>query len=116
MEEESKVERLVSNVKLYAETKLDLAILNVQDKLSGVVALIASYLLMTVFGFFIMLFLSMGIAWYIGEKTGDASMGYFSIAGFYLIVVIVLYIFREKLIKAPIVNAILKVVSIHEED
>jgi hypothetical protein len=116
MEEKNKIERLISNIKLYAESKLDLAIINIQDKLSGVVALIASYLLLAFIAFFIILFLSLGAAWYIGETTGVPSMGYFSLAGFYLVTAILIYIFREKLIMAPIINAIIKVITIHEED
>ena len=98
MEEQNKVERLISNIKLYAESKLDLVLINAQDKMSDIVGSIASYLLIAVLGFFILLFLSIGAAWFIGEKTGDPSMGFFSLAGFYLLLAIIVYLAKDKLI------------------
>jgi tetrahydromethanopterin S-methyltransferase subunit C len=62
------------------------------------------------------LFISLGIAWYIGDRTGDPSMGFFSLAGFYILLAVIAYFTRDKLIKAPIINAIIKKIAIHEED
>jgi len=116
MEEQNSIERLVSNVKLYAESRIDLAIINVQDKISDVCGTIVSYLLIAVFAFFVLLFLSVGCAWYIGERTGDPSMGFFSLAGFYMLLVLVFYFAKDKLVKTPVVNSIIKKITINEED
>lgn len=116
MEEKNKLESLVSRAKEYAEARFDLMLLNLQDKVSDMAASIASVLLMAVFSFFILLFLSIGAAWYIGEQTGNPSMGFFSLAGFYLVLVLVVYFAKDKIIKTPIVNAILKKITLNEQD
>jgi len=116
MEEKSKLESMLGKIRKYAEARFDLAILNVQDKISDVFASIASVLLMVFIGFFVVLFISLGIAWYIGDRTGDPSMGFFSLAGFYLLLALVVYFTREKLIKTPIINALIKKITIHEEN
>jgi hypothetical protein len=116
MEEKSKLESLLGKIRQYAEARFDLAILNVQDKISDVFASVASILLMVFIGFFILLFISLGVAWYIGDRTGDPSMGFFSLAGFYILLALIVYFTRDKLIKAPIINSIIKKITIHEED
>jgi uncharacterized membrane protein YqjE len=116
MEEKSKVERLLSNVEEYAETRYDLALLNAQEKAGNVISSMASGMLLTVFSLFVLLFVSIGGAWALGEYFHSPSIGFFSIAGFYLLVAILVYVNREKWIRLPIMNALLRKINIHEED
>jgi hypothetical protein len=63
-----------------------------------------------------LMFISIGGAWYLGEYLQSPSIGFLSVAGFYLLITIILYVNREKWIKLPIINAILKKITIHEND
>ena len=110
------MEKLFSDVKEYAETKLDLVALNVEDKASDIAASAASVVTLGIVAIFILLFLSLGAAFIIGHYLHDASIGFFCLAGFYLLVFIVLYYNRAKWIKTPLVNSILKKIHFHEED
>jgi hypothetical protein len=63
-----------------------------------------------------LLFASIGAAWLLGEYLNSPSIGFFSVAGFYLLVTFVLYINKEKWIRLPIINSILKKITFHEND
>ena len=115
MEEKTKIEHLFTSIKLYTETRYDLLVLNTQDKVSEILASMASVLFLAVFGFLILLFLSLGAAWYIGELTGEPSMGFFILGGFYALVMMLCYIMKEKWIRLPIINAIIKKITIREQ-
>ncbi|MDF2438382.1 MAG: hypothetical protein K0Q95_2758 [Bacteroidota bacterium] len=116
MEEQNKLEKMVSDIKEYAETRFDIIVLNTQDKATHVISSIATSVIMGVLGFFILIFLSIGGAWSLGEYFNSPSIGFFSVAGFYLLVTILLYVNREKWIKMPIINSILKKITFHEND
>ncbi len=113
---ENKLEKMVSDIKEYAETRFDIVVLNTQDKATHVISSIASAVIMGVLGFFILIFISIGIAWSLGEYFHSPSIGFFSIAAFYLLVTLLLYVNREKWIKMPIINSILKKITFHEND
>ena len=116
MEEKNNVERLLKHAEEYAETRFDLAVLNVQEKTGNVLSSVASGFLLTVFSLFVILFASIGGAWMLGEHFHDPSIGFFSIAGFYLVIAVLIYVNREKWIRLPIMNALIRKINIHEED
>ncbi len=116
MEEKNKVERLLQHVEEYAETRIDLVALNVQDKLGSVLSSIASIVILWILSVFIFLFASVGAAWWIGDYFNSPSIGFFAIAGFDLLVAALVYFNREKWIKLPITNALIKKINFHEED
>jgi hypothetical protein len=116
MEEQNKLEKMVSDIKEYAETRFDIIVLNTQDKATHVISSIATSVILGVLGFFILVFVSIGGAWALGEYFNSPSIGFFSVAGFYLLVAILLYINREKWIQMPIINSILKKITFHEND
>jgi uncharacterized membrane protein YqjE len=116
MEETNRLEKMATDIKEYAETRLDIMVLNAQDKAANVVSSIATALIMVILGGFILLFLSIGAAWYLGEYLQKPSIGFLSVAVFYLLVASVLYFNREKWIQLPIINAIIKKVTFHEND
>ena len=116
MEEKNKVEKLFTDVKEYAETKLDLAVLSVQDKGSDLLGSAASIIVIGIVILFVLLFLSLGAALIIGHCFHNPSMGFFLIAGVYILLGIIIYFSRKKLIKMPVVNALLKNINFHEED
>ncbi|MFL5764092.1 MAG: phage holin family protein [Bacteroidia bacterium] len=116
MEGKNKVEQLLKHAEEYAETRFDIAVLNMQEKTGNVLSSMASAVLVTVFSLFVILFASIGGAWLIGEYFKSPSIGFFSIAGFYLLLGLIIYMNREKWIKLPIMNALLRKINIHEED
>ncbi len=116
MEVPSKVENLIDHAKEYAENKLDLIALNVQDKASDVVSSIIAGLVLGIVSILILMFLSIGAAWWLGQILGSPSIGFFCIAGFYILLGIVVYSSREQLIRLPIINFLIKKINFNEKN
>lgn len=116
MEEKNKLEKMFTDIKDYAETRIDIIALNTQDKASQVISSVASIAILGTLGLFILLFASVGAAWSLGEYLNSPSIGFFSVAGFYFLLMLVLFVNREKWIKLPIINAILKKITFHENN
>ena len=110
-EEKSKINILVDHAKEYVETTVDLMKTEAVDRISTAASSFASAIILAVTGIFFLLFASVGCAYAIARSTGSTAAGFFSVAGFYLLVSLVIYASREKWIKIPIVNAILKLLT-----
>ena len=115
MEDRSKLETFVEHAKDYAEARLELVKLDASAKISNVVSSIASAVVIGLVGLFALLFVSIGTAWWIGQANNNPSMGFFIVAGFYVVVGIVLYLLRNS-IKIPILNQLLHAMHYDEEE
>jgi hypothetical protein len=92
----------------YLETRMDLYRLRAIDKSSDVVSSIAARLVIALFIASFFLMLNIGLALLIGRAIGEIYYGFFIVAGFYLVVIAILYSLRDKWLKAPISNLIIK--------
>src|SRR5688572_8046476 len=99
MEGKNKVESLLSNVEQYAETRFDLALLSMQEKMGNVISSAVSAVLLSVFGLFVLLFASIGGAWWLGEYVQSPSIGFFAVAGLYLLIAFIIYLNRDRWIR-----------------
>ena len=102
------VESLVDSVKDYVDTRLDLLKLKGIDKSSSFLSLLISMLVIILIGFLSVIFLSIGIALLLGDLLGNSYYGFFIVTGLYVITGLVLYSSREKLLKTPIANSMIK--------
>ncbi|MFI5218579.1 MAG: phage holin family protein [Bacteroidia bacterium] len=116
MEEKNKIEELTGSIKQYVETRFDIIVLNLQDRISDVLSSVAATISVIVLGLFFILFLSAGLAWVIGLQLGNIATGFFSIAGVYLLLGLLVIANRDKWIKLPLINEFLKKVNINEKD
>ena len=107
MEEEYSLKKTADHIKQYAESKMELFRLEIADRIANTVSSLSSIILITVFSLFIFMFLSIGAAMWINKTYNDSSMGFFVVGGFYLLITIILYAFREKFIKVPVINILL---------
>ena len=92
----------------YLETRYDLVRLKTIDKSSDVLSSTAAFIIITVAVLFFLLMASIGLALYLGYRFDSLYLGFFCVAGFYLLVIIVLYATRKQLIKMPIYNSIIR--------
>jgi hypothetical protein len=89
---------MIETIKEYATKRIDLLKIEATEKSSlsaGVIAYLV--VLLVAFGFFIILF-NFGIAFLIGRAMGDQSYGFLIVAGFYLLVMIIIMIFKKKIV------------------
>jgi len=102
------VELLVEKVKDYAETRIELLRLKAIDKSSSFLSLLIAMIVVILVGFISFMILSVGLALLLGDLLGKAYYGFFIVAGIYLITGLVLYSTRDKLLKSPMANSMIK--------
>ncbi len=108
MEDNAKLmESLLERATEYGKSSLALAKLKALDKTSDVVSSVVPQIIVFLFFASFMLFISLGLAFWLGEVLGATSLGFFAIAAFYGIVAIVIYFFIPKL-KRRMCNYIIK--------
>ncbi|QQV04016.1 MULTISPECIES: phage holin family protein [Chryseobacterium] len=89
---------MIETIKEYASKRIDLLKIEATEK-SSISAGVIAYLviLLVAFGFFIILF-NFGLAFLIGKALNDYSLGFLIIAGFYLLIMILVVIFKKKIV------------------
>ena len=115
MELKNKAEKLWSHVKEYLETRFNLASLAIREKISEVLSSIAAAFILGLFLIFIFLFAGIGTALWLGNYFGSAAIGFFCVTGLYSVITLLLFFNRNKWIKEPIIDAIIKKTNINVE-
>jgi len=103
----SVIGQLFEKTEHYARTSAELFKLKAIDKSADMLSALAVRLAIVLFMTMFFLILNVGIALWIGEALGKSYYGFFIEAGFYAVVGILLYIFRNKWIKDPLKNSII---------
>jgi phosphoglycerol transferase MdoB-like AlkP superfamily enzyme len=107
MENPTTIETLLEKAEQYTRTSIELAKLQAIDKGADIVSsAVAGVAITVVVGTFLML-LNIGIAFWIGEMLGAIYYGFFAVGAFYLLVALMLYLFRNQWIKLPISDRII---------
>jgi apolipoprotein N-acyltransferase len=92
---------LLEKVENYAKTTIDLVKLKAIDKLAVAVSNVVFGVLMALLVFFFLLILNLALAFWVGSLLGETYLGFFVMAGFYVLLIIILMVFKKQLIKAP---------------
>lgn len=107
-EAKTKVGGLAEDVTEYIEARWKLFTITAIERVSDTTSSIAVSVILAVVGFFVLFFLSIAAAWWIGQSIENPAIGFASVAGFYVLVGVVLFALREKWIKVSIVNALIR--------
>lgn len=102
------VESLMGNTSDYVETRLNLFKLKMVDKSSDVASNVLSFIPLFIVFLLVFILLNIGIALLIGDLVGRASWGFLILSVVYIITGFVLYGQREKWIKIPVANMMIK--------
>ncbi len=102
------IDSLIERVKIYIETRIDLLRLKAIDKSSSFLSLLISIVIVILMSFIFIILVSIALALLLGEILGKTYYGFFIVAGFYLLVGLLLFAFRNKWLKAPIANNMIK--------
>ena len=101
------IEDLFEKAEQYVKTNIELAKLKVIDKVADTIGALVTQIALVLVGFFFFLMINMGIAFWLGTILGNTHLGFMVVAGFYLLVGIVIFIFRKSILKTPISNSII---------
>lgn len=104
----NQVKDLFEEVKDYADLRLQIAELEIANKSSVLASSLMTMLTMTLLAFLFILILTIGISLWIGEMLGSWYLGFLFIAGIYLFAGLIMYAFRNRLIRKPFNNIIIR--------
>lgn len=107
----NQIETLFEKAVDYLETRLDLVKLKTTEKSSDVISSLVSNLILIIFLCLVLIMINIGVALFLGDLLGKNYYGFFVLAGFYILTGIVFYLFKDKWIKAPLSNTIIKKMS-----
>lgn len=107
MENTTTLEELLEKTENYVKTSTELfkseAVLKITEVFSNLAVKAA---IVAVFGVFL-LFVNLGFALYIGKCVGATYVGFFMVAIVYLIITVLVFIFRNSWIKNPVCDFII---------
>ena len=98
---------LYEKAKTYTETSLELLALNMVDKTADLLSSLTSRFLIAMAVAMFTLFINIGISLFIGKQLKEYYLGFLIVSAFYLLIAVVLYALKDKLIKTPVSNLII---------
>ncbi|NCI45880.1 phage holin family protein [Sediminibacterium soli] len=96
----------------YVETYLKLAVVNINLKTTEISAVASFSMIAALLGFFICMFLGLAAAFWLADLLGNTAAGFLIVAGFFLLVFLLLFLTRKKWFFPFIKNLIVR--SIYE--
>jgi len=109
MEDNAKlIESLLERTAEYGKASFELVKLKALDKTSDAVSSLIPHSVVLVLVAVFMLFLNLGLAFWLGEILGRTFYGFFVVAAFYGIVAIVIHFFMHERLKRIIGNYFIK--------
>lgn len=103
----STIEMLFERAEDYTRTTVELAKLNAVDKTADVMSSLLSRLTVSIVFVLFAFLANIGLSLWIGELLGKVYYGFFIVSSVYLIVAIVLYLFKDQWLKMPLSNFII---------
>ena len=104
---ETPVEILFQKAEAYSQTTLELLKLKAIDKSAEVVSSLAYKLIISIVVSMFVLCINIAIALWLGEVIGKTYFGFMVVAGGYVVLSILIYVFRKKWIMKPVNNSII---------
>jgi membrane-bound ClpP family serine protease len=102
------VEELFEKIKDYGETRIDLLKLKTVNKVSGFLSNLITTVFLLVLLFLVIMFLFIGFALLVGTWLGHAFWGFLIMGVLFIIIGLVLFSSRKKILKDPISNSLIK--------
>lgn len=106
-EKTSFIDPLFEKVEAYGKSSFELFKLKALDKTASIVAKLVSRAIVILFLVLFILTLNIGIALWLGDMLGKSYYGFFCVAGFYALVIIILYAFMGKYIQRKVNQVII---------
>ena len=111
-----RAEELAGNVKDYVNTRIESVKLGVAEKSSAIIAnLVAGAVVAALFLFFLV-FAGIAAGLLLGVWVGKAWLGFLIVAGIYLLLAIIIWTARTKLIRLPVMNAMIRQLFTNEQE
>lgn len=99
---------IIEQIKEYVETRIRLIKYKVIDQATGIIASVIAYSILAVLGLFILLFLSVTLALFLGSVMGSYWAGFGCITLLYIILAVLVLVLKAKYIEAPLIGFFIK--------
>ncbi len=109
MEElKTKAEDLKNHVEAFTETFLKLTITTITQKGINISAVFLNTIVIYLLSIFALLFMAAGLAWWLGDVLHNRVAGFFIVAGFFLVITVLIILLRKKFVFPFIRNSIVR--------
>ncbi|HNW57590.1 MAG TPA: phage holin family protein [Bacteroidales bacterium] len=102
------INSIKKEIQEYLEIKIDLIRLQAAESLSHILSSVASIAIYVCLVSLILLFLSFAAGYFFASVLNSNELGFLCVAGFYTLALIIILIFKKKIIDRPIIKAIVK--------
>lgn len=103
-----KWEGLTDHLKAYVNTRVELTKLQIAEKVSLIVSQLIAVAIVALFFLLFLIFGSIAGAWALSNWIGKPYSGFLIVAGIYLVLGILVWLTRARLLRFPIMNAVIK--------
>ena len=101
-------EDLFSKTTDYLETRTEMLKLKATGKVSEMASSVVAMIVIAGVSCMVIIFLNISIAIWLGSILNQLYLGFLAVAGFYLLLLLILYLGRKQFLKAPVRNSIIK--------
>ncbi|MEO5562285.1 MAG: phage holin family protein [Chitinophagaceae bacterium] len=98
---------LADHVEDLADTFYRLTVVNITQKSSNIASGIIVAITIGILSFFVLMFLGIALAWWLGDVLENRTAGFLLGAGIFLVVVVIIALLRKQII-SPIRNLIIR--------
>jgi len=102
------IDSMFSNAVDYSRTTIEIIKLKTVDKVSEIISSTIPRLIVFSLIAFALLFLNLGLGFWLSEVLGKIYLGFLIVGGFYLLIGIIILLFLHKKIKKSIRNYLIK--------
>jgi Putative Actinobacterial Holin-X, holin superfamily III len=112
----ARAEEITDNIKEYINTRIESVKLGVAEKSSAVIANLVAGAVVAVVFFFFIIFTGIALSFALGDWIGKTWAGFLIVATLYLLIGIIVWMVRGKLIRLPIMNAMIQQLFKEDEE
>lgn len=107
---------LAGNIKSYVKLKLEYLKISLLEKQAELVAGLMLLMLMTTISFFILLLLSLAFVYWFDSRTGNMTLAFLLVAAVWLLLGLVVYLFRKPLLINPVIRKVFAALEVDEDE
>ena len=101
---------MFERIKKYILTSIELQKLTAIEKIALMIGTFATVSILFIFCLVALLFLSMGLCLYISDLFGNNYAGFLIVGSIYVLLSIIIYFVKEKIITKPVTDSVIKMV------
>ncbi len=106
-EEEDDGQSMIDKLKQYVNVRIELAKLSVVEKGSKLFATIVTDSIIGILFVLTFVFASFGLCFYLSEVIGNTYVGFFIVAGFYLLIGLIVYAIKDSILEKRLANRVI---------